>query len=323
MVVWNVDAPFTPSNPMAGYAIIRTGGQCLACQTLAAAMSNGPRSAPTLLSPADGSLLNYSTPQFSWSSVADASSYRIQIDNNSTFGSPERVQDQAGTTYTPSPALPDGTYYWRVRGQNNEGSGPWSQVRRLTVDTLPPPVPAPVAPLNDAAITNNPPTISWGAAAGSSRYELRLSMSNPPGTLAFSGNATSYRPSAALIVGAYYWQVRAIDAANNASNWSAVSRFNLVSSSAAAPDRNYYTTNQVNLRWSRLPWAMAYQIEVDVSPTFNSTQKYTSTTPSSRTDLTTPALANGTYFWRVRAQRGDGSWSGWSAADNFRVAVAQ
>jgi hypothetical protein len=116
MVVWNVDATFVSSNPMAGYAIIRQNGQCLPCSTLAAVMSNGPQGAPSLNTPADQALFNTGTPNFTWGTVAEATSYQIVIDNNSNFGSPERSQTQGGTSYTPNPGLPSGLYYWRVRG---------------------------------------------------------------------------------------------------------------------------------------------------------------------------------------------------------------
>jgi hypothetical protein len=38
LIVWNVDATTYGDDPQAGYAIIRPGNQCLACNTLAAAM---------------------------------------------------------------------------------------------------------------------------------------------------------------------------------------------------------------------------------------------------------------------------------------------
>jgi hypothetical protein len=38
MIVWNVDFPFYGEDPSAGYAILRPGGGCPACDTLAAAM---------------------------------------------------------------------------------------------------------------------------------------------------------------------------------------------------------------------------------------------------------------------------------------------
>jgi hypothetical protein len=39
MIVWNVDfADFTPTDPMGGYAMIRPGGGCPACEALGAVM---------------------------------------------------------------------------------------------------------------------------------------------------------------------------------------------------------------------------------------------------------------------------------------------
>jgi hypothetical protein len=38
MIVWNIDSTTWGSDPQAGYAIIRPGGGCPACETLRAIM---------------------------------------------------------------------------------------------------------------------------------------------------------------------------------------------------------------------------------------------------------------------------------------------
>jgi len=88
----------------------------------------------TLYSPTNGFTWTnaYSYLTFSWSSVYCATSYEIQIDDNSSFYNPEIEQ----TVYSTSkaiyrtqldPACPgDGTYYenyyWRVRAVNTYGT---------------------------------------------------------------------------------------------------------------------------------------------------------------------------------------------------------
>jgi len=59
--------------------------------------------------------------------MSGATSYRIQVADNSGFSSPEIDQIISSTSYTPDSALllNGAIYYWRVRASN---SGSWSAV---------------------------------------------------------------------------------------------------------------------------------------------------------------------------------------------------
>ena len=83
-------------------------------------------SAPVLSSPANGSSSCDTTPSFSWDGVSGATSYRIQVDDDAGFGSPEIDQATSGTSHTPGSGLTPGTYHWRVRASNACGDSPWS-----------------------------------------------------------------------------------------------------------------------------------------------------------------------------------------------------
>jgi hypothetical protein len=318
MVVWNVNAHFVPSNPLAGFAIVRTNAQCLPCTTLAAAMAPGPNAAPTLVSPANGSLLNNAAPQFQWNAVDGAETYRIEIDNNSNFSSVDRASNQAGTTYTPSPALGNARYYWRVRAINNEGSGPWSAVRNVVVDTQPPPVPILLSPDSATSITNITPTFTWEASADATRYEIRITGMNPPSTTNGSGNQASFKPSAPLFIGNYTWSVRARDAAGNFSAWSAPFNLTIISPNNAAPALNYYTSPAVTLGWARVSGATQYEIQVSNSTNFVNDLAQETSVGGGTLNVSISGLPNSIYYWRVRARR-NGTWSPWSPAIAFRV----
>jgi hypothetical protein len=116
---------------------------------------------PTLVSPANGSATNDTTPTFSWSAVANATRYQVQIDNNADFSSPEKNFHTTSISYTLSVGLAPGTYHWRVRGQNAASPcsfyGPWSTVWRFTISggAAAAPTPAPtVAPVATATPTS-------------------------------------------------------------------------------------------------------------------------------------------------------------------------
>jgi PKD repeat protein len=103
-------------------------------------VNSGVPDAPVLLSPADGAV---GVPRvdtvFEWSVASGANTYRLQVDDDPAFGSPEAdVTGIATTTYTldvPLELL--ATYYWRVSGANGCGEGDFSEAFSFTVEDLP------------------------------------------------------------------------------------------------------------------------------------------------------------------------------------------
>ena len=96
---------------------------------------------PTLVEPVDLATDLSVSPTFSWAEVAGVRSYRIQIDDDAGFGSPD--VDEAGLDVTSwSASLLSGTtYHWRVRAATATVISDWSEVRQFTTRT---PAPGPV-----------------------------------------------------------------------------------------------------------------------------------------------------------------------------------
>jgi hypothetical protein len=88
--------------------------------------------APLLISPADGAKLrNASGLELTWGELTGVFGYYVEIDDSSDFSSPDQEgysDDCTGgvCVYEISPRLEGGTWYWRVRAEN-EG-WPWSDV---------------------------------------------------------------------------------------------------------------------------------------------------------------------------------------------------
>ncbi|MCS7131387.1 MAG: S8 family serine peptidase, partial [Hadesarchaea archaeon] len=82
-----------------------------------------PPAAPVLSSPADGTSTNDNRPTIRWATVMDPSApvtYRLQVDNDPDISSPEiDVSGISENAYTPSAALADGSYSWRVQARDN------------------------------------------------------------------------------------------------------------------------------------------------------------------------------------------------------------
>jgi hypothetical protein len=129
-----------------------------------------------------------------------------------------------------------------------------------------------------------------------------------------------YVPPSPLLKTAYYWRVRAIYAGGGSSLWSEYRLVNIVPSGNAAPTRNHYTTATPTLTWNRVVWAAEYELQVDNTASFANPLDYTAIVPADTFSVTIPALYDGTYYWRVRAIRGDSS-ERWSIVESFTIHV--
>jgi hypothetical protein len=86
---------------------------------------------PTLISPAQGSSTP-GIPTFIWQPVDGAAQYRLQIDDNEFFSSPESYTTD-NTTFTPVTNLGNSVYFWRVQMIDVDGQpGPFT-VGRLRI----------------------------------------------------------------------------------------------------------------------------------------------------------------------------------------------
>jgi fibronectin type 3 domain-containing protein len=146
-----------------------------------------PPATPALSSPADASLTTDLTPTFDWSDVSGATSYTIQVDNNSDFSSPEITNSPTVSTYTPAVDLAAGTYYWRVLATNAGGSSSYSASWSLTVQTtIIPGVPANIV----TSISGTDLVIDWDPAADATSYDV-YSSNDPYGTFTFAANVAT------------------------------------------------------------------------------------------------------------------------------------
>lgn len=93
---------------------------------------------PLLISPNDGSittpdLTDYAPlaiPEFKWTAVDGATSYRLQISGDNAFTATVVNITTPNTSYTPTNAsvFPDGIWYWRVRVEAPAPIGEYSSI---------------------------------------------------------------------------------------------------------------------------------------------------------------------------------------------------
>ena len=177
---------------------------------------------PTLVSPANGSSTSDRTPTFSWNAPSGATSYIIQIDNNSNFSSPLVNLAVSNTSFTPVNNLSAGTYFWRVQARNSAGSSNWSTVWSVTIITVPG-VPTLLTPANGSSTSDRTPSFDWTSSSGANNYDIQVdnnsNFSSP--VINASPSSSNFTPSSSINPGTYFWRVRAKNSAGS-SAWSAV-----------------------------------------------------------------------------------------------------
>lgn len=283
-----------------------------------------PTLKPGLTGPNDNALTNniaVPLPALTWTGVANAHHYEVQIDDNALFNSLNQQNSQiVGTSYPVNPALPmvlttPTIYYWRVRGLNiSNQPGPWSLTRRFIVDSAPSAVPTPLLPASNGLLTTLRPTYSWKMplASGAVAYRLDVDTAAADGTCDFQNliindqNVTTVSTvSPVLPQGHYCWQVRSVDAAGNVSASSAARSFKIFIGTLPLDNARQLTvgtatTLNVTFRWIGVSGATGYAITL-----FDET----CTTPKTGYPISVGAvlvkalsISHGKYCWNVRAE---------------------
>ena len=98
--------------------------------------AGGTLAAVNLQAPADGAVADDLLPSLRWEAAVSATSYHFQVAADSLFASPVVDDSTAGEVSVQVGPLASLTrYWWRVRGRNGGGIGPWSAVWSFTSST--------------------------------------------------------------------------------------------------------------------------------------------------------------------------------------------
>lgn len=100
---------------------------------------SGPRTfvilgAPTLTGPPNAGTVGTGTPELTWTSVGGATSYDVYVSNVANFAAVQRNVNVTTNSWTVTPALTNGTWYWLVRAKNGSTPGPWGTSRSFVVN---------------------------------------------------------------------------------------------------------------------------------------------------------------------------------------------
>ncbi len=292
--------------------------------------------APALASPGDGAVVAQPVT-FDWSDVAAAASYTIQVDEISAFGAPLILSAGATISQFTTSALPEGNWFWRVRGINAAGTpGAWSVVRALQIQSAqptPPPPGAPslVSPANNAIVTQ-PFTFDWSDVAAAAWYTIEVDdAASFAAPLVWAATSTpSQLATTSLPNGTMFWRVRAFNADGVGSPFSAVRTVQLQASAPTPPgplpapallspqhDARFSPGQAITFDWRDVAGSASYAIQIDNSQTFASPLLVNQTTAA--TLFATSTLPTSRMWWRVRAIDGVGTPGSWSSVRRFEV----
>ena len=252
-------------------------------------------------------------PEFKWSAVSGATSYRLQVSADVAFTTTILNVTTANTSYTPPNAtvFPDGTWYWHVRVETPAPIGDYSGIRSFTKTwATPGNLPELLNPMDGGSLDfYDSPTFSWTPVTGAAKYKFQV-YSTPGGWSSTVHSATTlvttYQPKDKLANGVYYWRVVPVDAGNRDGTPSAEQSFtagyNLLPN-LIAPEDNSFPTFTPTFRWTAVRGAQYYNLQYSTDPSFSANVTNIPTRNTAYTPLETlPNDVN--YYWRVKVISG-------------------
>ena len=253
-----------------------------------------------LQAPKNGDVSTDDTPLLRWAPVAGATAYQLQV-------SGPIVIDEPGLTaarFTPETPLTPGRYTWKV---STDGGATWTPEWTFTIATALPAAPQIDSPASGWRGSTLPATLTWFRLDYGASYRYQVQIDNSPGfrspeqDVVLGANVTQVNPTGLGESGRYSWRVRAIDAQNVAGQWSSARWFALEGPSrprlSEPLDQSTTADSTPLFAWEAVPGATGYQIQISPNRLFQSA----GITPSGGTSYTSPALADGPTFWRVRS----------------------
>ncbi len=295
---WAIDAP-SPLTPANGVTVTATG-------------FGGTLAAPP-----------NAFPEFSWTAVEGAGSYKLQISPDIAFTTKQEYSTPL-TRYTPTnlSPFPDGVYYWRVLVDWPEVSFP-SVTRSFTRQWA--------TPDNQPVLTSpgegdileffDSPAFSWQPVPGAAFYRLQISANPDFSVLAVDNTTltTSNQPVVKLANGTYSWRVIPFDTHNRQGTASESRSFQMGYDQVPAllePGNLSTPTFTPTFRWKAVFGTQYYRLQYSTDPTF-AADVHTETTPNTTFTPTTPLPNDVNYYWRVQAVSGN-SLASWSSVWTFR-----
>lgn len=296
-----------------------------------------PPPSPILVSPRNDSLNTPLNPLFDWDSITIAASYQIQVSTDSNFTS--TVKDTSGIINAfyqiPINVLINNVkYYWRVRGTNYIGIGPWSITWKFTTIVGIPTPPNLLSPLNNATNISLNPYLDWDSTSPVSYYRLNLS-SDSTFPLLMEVDITGLTISEITLPPQntlsnntrYYWRVNGTNIAGT-GQWSTVFKFSTSITIPPPPHLISPDSGAVNqsvtplLDWRDDISVSTYRLQIAFDINFSNIVTEQTNFTISQYQVSSGLLQNNVkYYWRIQTTNSIGT-GPWSSIWNFTTALA-
>lgn len=216
-------------------------------------------------------------PHLSWTSVAGAGVYRVDIAADQNFNQilESVCTNQTGwASRTPLPDNQVGTgYHWRVVwGAGIDCKAPLFMVDEDLVPTATVRKQTRIVTAQSSdGIVSSEPLVRWDPVPGAARYALELSKDAQFGdgtqttTLVSTGGVPgNFDKLERLAEGTWHWRVRAVDGGGNGQSWSPVRSFtiNRQRPVVTAPRNGQTVVRSPRLGWDPIPQACAYHVQI-------------------------------------------------------------
>jgi photosystem II stability/assembly factor-like uncharacterized protein len=181
---------------------------------------SAPSGVPGLISPINNSINIALTPTLDWSDVATSTKYDVMVSLDSLFNTYAVFDSSTVSQYlVPSNKLTyDKKYFWRARGKNIGGNGPWSSVWNFRTYL--------VLPSLDTLIRNNKSiTLNWSQVPANPnviRFRIYRGLSSPASTLidSVAGNQFTYTNTNLTNGTTYFYRIKSVNNLNIESGFS-------------------------------------------------------------------------------------------------------
>jgi hypothetical protein len=264
---------------------------------------------PDQVSPLDGASFA-GQPRFEWTPVFGARRYHLQVDDESSFGSPIDDVTTASTAYTSLKSYSSAqTYYWRVAPEDENNTAlTWSDKNTFQVN-----LPAPTFDQADFGTGDFLPVVSWSAVQGAVEYELQVQEADGDHKeyKGFPSTGASWEKMSG--VGILTLRIRALFPTSStftrvAGPWSDPAIFTHTIHEPANPASNV-GQNKLVLSWDAKTGTKQYKVQVssraDFSPYIES--KSTDNPTFAPTLNSFSYTSGGSFYWRVAAVDADGN----------------